>query len=232
MVKTKRRHGSTPGAGNTAHKPLAAFSTVLPEPARGAAAGWTVPSTPAPVLADPASVERAFHAYAPRVYNLLRRLLSNPADLDDVSQEVFLQVLRNLPEFRGEASFPTWLYRVAVNAALTYRRKRAVREQHRVPDPLEDFLEDGSHRVPVKRWMADPEEQALDREAHEVIEAAIARLPDIYRDVYVLSEVEELPNAEVAEMLGLSVAAVKSRLHRARLVMRTALSPYFEERQQ
>jgi RNA polymerase sigma-70 factor (ECF subfamily) len=175
-------------------------------------------------------VAEVFRDYAPRVYHLARRLLGNAADAEDVTQEVFVKVVGKLPTFRGEAAFPTWLYRVAVNAALAYRRQRARREGGRVPNPLEDFGADGKHLAPVRRWALGPEQQALDRETHELIEGAIAGLPAIYRDVYVLADVEELPNAEVAEILGLSVAAVKSRLHRARLLMRKALAPYFEER--
>ena len=86
-------------------------------------------------------------------------------------------------------------------------------------DARDDLVEQAEHK----------EEEVLDRETQEVIEAAIARLPDIYRDVYVLADVEGLPNADIGEMLGLSVPAVKSRLHRARLLMRDALAPHFEE---
>jgi RNA polymerase sigma-70 factor (ECF subfamily) len=173
--------------------------------------------------------EEIVQEYAPRVYGLARRLLGNAADAEDVTQDVFLQVVRKLPTFRGDAAFSTWLYRVTVNAALAYRRKRALREAAPLPEPLGDFGADGNHRAPVRRWMSRPNHQALDREAHQVIEEAIAGLPESYRDVYVLADVEELPNDEIAEMLGLSVAAVKSRLHRARLLMRKVLAPYFEE---
>ncbi len=174
--------------------------------------------------------EEIVREYAPRVYGLARRLLGNAADAEDVTQDVFLQVVRKLPTFRGDAAFSTWLYRVTVNAALAYRRKRALREAVPLFEPLGDFGADGNHRTPVRRWMSRPNHQALDREAHQVIEAAIAGLPESYRDVYVLADVEELPNDEIAEMLGLSLGAVKSRLHRARLLMRKALAPYFEER--
>jgi RNA polymerase sigma-70 factor (ECF subfamily) len=177
----------------------------------------------------PPSPEKLFEEYAPRVYSLARRLLGNEADAEDVTQDVFLQIIRKLPTFRGDAAFSTWLYRVAVNAALTYRRKRALRQTAPLGERLEDFGEDGNHRAPVRRWVRGPEQQALDREAQERIERAIAGLPEIYRDVYVLADLEELPNAEVAELLGVSVAAAKSRLHRARLLLRKALAPYFEE---
>src|SRR6266478_6367136 len=132
--------------------------------------------------------ERVFKDYAPRVYNLARRMLGNDADAEDVTQDVLLQVVRKLPTFRGESAFPTWLHRVTVNAALAHRRKQAVREDTHVANPLEDL-----------------------------IDRAIAGLPAIYRTVLVLSDLEELPNAEIAERLGLTVPAVKSRLHRARL---------------
>jgi RNA polymerase sigma-70 factor (ECF subfamily) len=175
------------------------------------------------------AAEEIFREYAPRVYHLARRLLGNEADAQDATQDVFLQVVRKLESFRGEAAFPTWLYRVTVNTALAYRRKRAVREEHRLHDPLEDFREDGTHLMPVRRWIREPIQVAIDRETHELIEQAIAKLPETYRDVYVLADVEELPNAEIADMLGLGLPAVKSRLHRARLLMRKALARHFEE---
>jgi RNA polymerase sigma-70 factor (ECF subfamily) len=173
--------------------------------------------------------EEVFRQYAPRIYNLARRLLGNPADAEDVTQDVLLQVLRKRRTFRGAAAFPTWLHRVAVNAALAYRRKRALREGHALPEPPEDFREDGSHRAPIRRWALGPVEAALDHETHELIEKALAQLPERDRDVCVLADLEGLPKAEIAALLGLSVAAVKSRLHRARLLLRGALAPYFEE---
>jgi RNA polymerase sigma-70 factor (ECF subfamily) len=183
---------------------------------------------PAPV-GDPLTAERVFEDYAPRIYSLARRMLNSDADAEDVTQDVLLQVVRKLDTFRGEAAFPTWLHRVTVNAALANRRKRAVRQKHQVSDPLEHFLENGRHHAPVRPWSIEPSQQALDRETHELIENAISELPEIYRDVYLLADVEGLPNADTADILGLSVPAVKSRLHRARLLMRNALAPHFEE---
>jgi RNA polymerase sigma-70 factor (ECF subfamily) len=174
--------------------------------------------------------EVVFREYAPRVYNLARRMLGNDADAEDVTQDVLLQVVRKLDTFRGEAAFPTWLHRVTVNAALATRRKRARRDEGRVYDPLDAFSEEGQHAGYVRPWPKVPEGHALAREQQQTIEAAIASLPDLYRDVFVLADVEQLPNAEIADMLELSLPAVKSRLHRARLMMRDALSRHFEER--
>jgi RNA polymerase sigma-70 factor (ECF subfamily) len=173
--------------------------------------------------------EELFRDYAPRVYNLARRMLGNEADAEDVTQDVLLQVLRKLDTFRGESAFPTWLHRVTVNAALAHRRKRAVREEHRVYDPLDDFPENGHHPQPLRRWSVPPEQHALNQETHRLIEEAIDRLPEDYRDVFVLADLEGLSNAEIGEILALSVPAVKSRLHRARLLMRKQLAPHFEE---
>jgi RNA polymerase sigma-70 factor (ECF subfamily) len=185
------------------------------------AAGPPIALTPEQVAQD----------YGPRVYNLARRMLGNDADAEDVTQDVLLQVVRKLSTFRGESAFPTWLHRVTVNAALAHRRKRAVREEHVARDPLDVFLENGHfhHAAAVRSWSVLPDQEVLDRETRQLIETAISHMPEIYRDVYVLSDVEGLPNSEIGGMLGLSVPAVKSRLHRARLLMRDTLAPHFEE---
>src|SRR5882757_4280275 len=97
----------------------------MPEPVTG-------PAEPAPLTAD-----RVFRDFAPRVYNLARRMLGNDADAEDVTQDVLLQVVRKLDTFRGEAAFPTWLHRVTVNAALAHRRKRGLRQEREVTDPMD-----------------------------------------------------------------------------------------------
>ena len=181
---------------------------------------------PAP---PPLTSEQVFNEYVPRVYNLARRMLGNDADAEDVTQDVLLQVVRKLNTFRGESEFSTWLHRVTVNAALAHRGKRARRQEYEIHDPLDNFLENGHHGAPVKPWSVSPDQRALDQETHRLIEDAIARLPEIYRDVYVLADVEGLNNPEIADILELSIAAVKSRLHRARLLMRNALARHFEE---
>jgi RNA polymerase sigma-70 factor, ECF subfamily len=174
--------------------------------------------------------ERVFRDYAPRVYNLARRMLGNDTDAEDVTQDVLVQVIRKLDTFRGDAAFPTWLHRVTVNAALANRRKRARREEGRVHDPLDAFTDDGHHADHIRPWPRLPDNLALDREQKQLIEQAIGSLPEMYRDVFVLADVEQMPNAEIGELLNLSVPAVKSRLHRARLMMRDALSRHYEER--
>jgi RNA polymerase sigma-70 factor (ECF subfamily) len=175
------------------------------------------------------TVEQIFRDHAPRIYALARRLLGNDADAEDVTQDVLLQLMRKLDTFRGESAFPTWLHRVTVNAALAHRRKRAHHDEHKSHESVEHLLETLPMDRSVRRWSVPPEDEVLDQEMRGLIEAAIARLPEVYRDVYVLADVEQLSNHEIAEMLGLSVPAVKSRLHRARLLMRHSLAPHFEE---
>jgi RNA polymerase sigma-70 factor (ECF subfamily) len=163
------------------------------------------------------------------VYSVAYRLLDNAQDAEDVTQEVMLQAVRKLPTFRGESSVGTWLHRVAVNAALGYRRKRAVRARHQAGDAPEELPDGLTTGGATRRWALAPDQPALDAETHRLIEAAIARLPEKYRDVFVLADVEGMTPREVADQLGLGEAAVKSRLHRARLRMREALAPHFEE---
>jgi RNA polymerase sigma-70 factor (ECF subfamily) len=192
------------------------------------------PIEPPPDATPPPTPEHVFREYAPRIYHLARRMLGNDADAEDVTQDVLLQVVRKLHTFRGEAQLPTWLHRVTVNAALAHREKRANRQKRETATGNEETLEaaadPGGNGVRLPRPGGEsPDEIALAAEQRGVIERAIARLPEQFRDVYVLADVEGLPNAEIGDMLGLSVAAVKSRLHRARLRMRDLLAPHFEE---
>jgi RNA polymerase sigma-70 factor (ECF subfamily) len=172
--------------------------------------------------------ELVFREYAPRIYNLARRMLGNDADAEDVTQDVLLQVVRKLDTFRGDSQLGTWLHRVTVNAALAHRQKRANRQKYETGNGVDEQAEPAGPTGSLKRWNVSPDEPVLAAEQAELIDQAIKALPEPYRDVYVLADVEGLPNAEIGEMLGLNVPAVKSRLHRARLRMRDALAPHFE----
>jgi RNA polymerase sigma-70 factor (ECF subfamily) len=156
-------------------------------------------------------------------------MLGNDIDAEDVTQDVFVQVMRRLDTFRGESQLTTWLHRVTVNAVLLHRRKAARRRERQPGAPFDRLLEEGAKGLPARPRPAPPDRQLLVQEAQELIERAIAGLPPVYRDVYVLADVEGLPNAEVAALLGLRLPATKSRLHRARLLMRAALAPHFQE---
>ncbi|SRR5579883_2787746 len=174
-----------------------------------------------------ATAENVFCAHMPLVYNVARRILGNESDAEDVTQEVFLQVVRKLDSFRGEGRLVAWLRRVTVNAALLHRRKHKRLRQREVVDVPLNFIPVAGRGRRAPKANACPAQQVLDNEMHELIQGAIARLPEIYQVVYVLADIEGLSNAEIAEILAIGVQAVKSRLHRARLMMREALAFYF-----
>lgn len=179
--------------------------------------------------------DQAFEAlvvrYQGRVYRLACRLTSE-TDAPDVLQDTFLQVYRHLATFRGDAQFGTWLYRIATNAALMLRRARA----RRPAEPLDRFLphfdECGVFAdTPAELQVAAHAEELLDRQLLvEKAREVIARLPELYRDPFVLRDLEELSTAEVAQVLGIEPAAVRQRVHRARLMLRGYLNELVGER--
>jgi RNA polymerase sigma-70 factor, ECF subfamily len=180
---------------------------------------------PAPLLPTP---EQVFKEHAPRIYRLALRMMGSEADAEDVTSEVLLQVVRKLHTFRGESSLATWLHRVTANAALALRRQRACQKERPLAGAAEQALADGPRAGrPVPP--SSPDQKAEGRELGRLIEEAVADLPPCYREVFVLSDVDGLPNAEIGRRLGLSLPAVKSRLHRARLMMRHSLARHFEE---
>lgn len=179
------------------------------------------------VLPVPRRLERMLFEYGTRIFNLARRMLNRVEDAEDLTQDVLLKLARKLVQFRGDSSLDTWVYRVTVNAALDFRRKRD-HQPVTGGDPYDEFLENGAYARIVPLWR-DPQQRALNTEARGIVEQAVQELPENYRDVYLLTDIEELPIVDVSELLQISVAAAKSRLHRSRLLLRQRLSPYFEE---
>ncbi len=175
------------------------------------------------------ALENLVSRYEKRVYNLAYRMLGNKEDAEDVLQDTFLNVIRSLKGFESRSSFSTWLYRVAANAALTRLRQRSRREKSEGEflDEVYSVQEAAHSQSKLVDWSDRPAERLLDEEAREVMEDAISELPEIYRVVFILRDVQGLPANEVAEVLDLTVPAVKSRLHRARLYLRNRLSDYF-----
>ena len=177
--------------------------------------------------------DRAFEAlverYQDRVYRLACRLTSD-TEAPDVLQETFLQVYRNLPAFRGDSRVGTWIYRIATNACLMHRRTQARRPTESLEAFLPRFDKAGVHvDTPEQLRTTSTLEDRLDRAtlaAHARL--AIARLPDLYREAFVLRDLEELSTAEVAEALGIEPAAVRQRVHRARLMLRGYLQDLVE----
>jgi RNA polymerase sigma-70 factor (ECF subfamily) len=180
---------------------------------------------------DDSAFEMLVSRYWARVYRLACRLTGAEADAPDAVQEAFVQAHRNLGSFRGEARFSTWLYRIATNAALMQRRARARRPAESLEQFLPAFDGDGVHAATVAEIAAATQvEEQIDRvRLGERVRAAVERLPDLYREAFVLRDLEELETGEVAALLDLSPAAVRQRVHRARLMLRGFLGDLARE---
>jgi len=174
---------------------------------------------------DDRAFEEIVARYERRVFQLACRLTSE-TDAPDVLQNTFLQVYRNLPSFRGESRFATWLYRIATNAALMVRRARTRKPAESLDAFMPRFDEHGMHAdLPAQLQVASRADELIDRQALvEKARAAIARLPDVYRDAFVLRDLEEMSTTDVAQVLGVEPATVRQRVHRARLLLRGYLS--------
>jgi RNA polymerase sigma-70 factor (ECF subfamily) len=174
---------------------------------------------------DDLAFESLVSRYDGRVFRLACRLTSE-TDAPDVLQETFLQVYRHLASFRQESRFSTWLYRIATNAALMHRRARSRRPSESLDDFLPRFDADGVHAgTPAELQLASRADELIDQKVlAERARSVLARLPDMYRDPFVLRDLEGMSTAEVAETLALDPAAVRQRVHRARLMLRGYLS--------
>lgn len=174
---------------------------------------------------DASAFEAIVERFQARVFRLVCRLTTE-TDAPDVLQETFLQVYRHLPSFRGESQFGTWLYRIATNAALMHRRARA----RRPSEPLDSFLprfdDHGKHAAtPAELQVVSRADELLDRQVlADKAREVLARMPDIYRDAFVLRDLEEMSTADVARTLDIEPTAVRQRVHRARLMLRGYLS--------
>ncbi|MGE5176497.1 MAG: RNA polymerase sigma factor [Hyphomicrobiales bacterium] len=171
--------------------------------------------------------ERAFGElvtrYETKVYSLALKMLRNPEDAEDVLQDTFLRAYRGIKAFQGNSTFSTWIYRITANSALMRLRKK------QLPTVSIDDADEREAPINIADWSPGPVERLMSDELRKAMEDAVEALPPEFRQVFILRDVEELSNAEVADVLDLSVAAVKSRLHRARLKVRNRLAQYLNE---
>ena len=179
---------------------------------------------------DLEAFEELLGRHQQRVMRVVLSILKEPMDAEEVAQDVFLTVFEKIDHFRGDSSFSTWLHRVAVNAALMRRRKSKADRSVPLVEVMPSFDEWGHLAVDIADWSQQAGDPVLAREAGEVIEAAVEKLDEMYRTVFGLRDVQGFATEETAEILELSVPAVKSRLHRARLFLRRELAEYFEKR--
>lgn len=156
--------------------------------------------------------------YERRIYNLALRYSGDPEDARDLTQEAFIRAYQALASFRGEASFPTWLYRIATNVCFDELRRRRHRPEATLDEPL--ATRDGETERQVADGQPGPSQRLEQKELGEIIQREIAALSEEYRAVVILRDLQDLAYEEIAEVLGISLGTVKSRLHRARAALR------------
>jgi RNA polymerase sigma-70 factor (ECF subfamily) len=177
------------------------------------------------------ALETVAERYGPRIYRLAFGVTRNQADAEEVLQDVLLTLARKGALFEGRSALSSWIYRITTNVALNKRRGKRREVETPLEDLLPTFQADG-HRAGDRAWLLadwsqNPEEELLSGERRQVLERAIDSLPEHYRAVLVLRDVEGLSNESVAELLDDSIASVKSRLHRARMALREQVTRAF-----
>ena len=175
---------------------------------------------------DERSFVELIERYTQKVHNLAMRITRNEEDAEEVLQDTFVTVYKKVDKFEGKSAFSSWLYRITVNAAFMKLRKRrqtpAISLEDVNPSVKENWVGTSSECSDVNYLSSRHELRAE-------LEDAVAKLPDEYRTIFVLRDVDGLSNQEVGEILNLSVPAVKSRLHRSRLMLRKKLHKYYQD---
>ncbi len=173
---------------------------------------------------DSTAAERLLETYGDRVYRLALRITGNERDAEEVVQDAFWSVVQHIDTFRGESLLGSWIYRITANAAYQKLRRAAHRRDEISLDQVLPILDDGHHHVdPSGDWSAKIDDPAIQSELRDVLASAIDELPANHRAVIVLHDVEGLSMAEVADVLGISLATAKTTAHRARLRLRKRL---------
>lgn len=180
---------------------------------------------------DEDAFELVVRTYSGRLLAVTRRILCNDEDARDAVQDALLSAFRSLERFEGGSLLSTWLHRIAVNAALMRLRTRRRKPEEPIENLLPVFKDDGHHQETFASW-TEPVDVAMTRaENRTLVRNCIEQLPESYRTVLVLRDIEELDTEEAARALGISGNAVKIRLHRARQALRTLLAPHFRSAQ-
>lgn len=173
-----------------------------------------------------AAYDEVVRLYAGRMLAVARRFVREPEDARDIVQEALISAFRNFDSYQGEARLSTWLHRIVVNAALMKLRARRRRPEESIEGLLPKFGEDGHSVQPAHLWVETTHETAEREERAALVRRCIDELPDSYRTVLLLRDIEELDTSDTAALLGTSENAVKIRLHRARQALRALLDPH------
>jgi len=178
---------------------------------------------------DAAAFDQLVSTYSGQMLAVALRLLRHEVDALDAVQDAFLSTFGALDGFRGNARLSTWLHRLVVNKAIMHLRARKRHPEESIDELLPQFLADGHHAQPVTAW-TDTVEVALQRlETRTLVRACIDRLPETYRTVLLLRDIEELTTEETAQLLDVPPSMVKIRLHRARLALQSLLTPHVQQ---
>ena len=164
--------------------------------------------------------------YQDRLFNMVYRMCGRRADAEELAQEAFLKALENLPRFRGQSRFYTWLFRIAANLTISHRRRsgRIAFQSLTQSDEFDGTQAEALTAAVARRRTPRPEDAAMSAETSEMVARALAELDDEFRLVVILRDIEDMDYAEIAEVLDVPVGTVKSRLHRARLVLKEKLA--------
>jgi RNA polymerase sigma-70 factor (ECF subfamily) len=174
---------------------------------------------------DSGAFEQLVRRESPRLLRVARRFFDSEDDARDAVQDAFVSAYKSIGRFESSSRLSTWLHRIVVNASLMKLRSRRRKPEEDIEHYLPRFLEDGHQVESSVPWNESAETMLQRAETANLVRDAIARLPESYRAVLTLRDIEELTTEEVAEMLGLTANAVKIRLHRARQALRTLLDP-------
>jgi RNA polymerase sigma-70 factor (ECF subfamily) len=174
---------------------------------------------------DDTAYEEVVRRFGPRMLSVSRRLLTQEQDAQDAVQDAFLSAFKSIGNFQGDAKLATWLHRIVVNAALMKLRSKRRKPESAIDDLLPKYRDDG-HRRGNGDWRVTHDTAVQTSEIREQVLAAIDKLPDLYRDILMLRDIEELSTEEAAQQLEITEGAVKTRLHRARLALRETLDPF------
>ncbi len=175
--------------------------------------------------------DKIFELYQRKIYALAFNMTRNQMDAQDVTQEVLLTIYRKIDTFQGKSAFSSWVYRITLNA--TYMKLRTKKKEQYVSldEGLPNFNNAGFQNEKVSDWSKSTDSLLFSNETKGVIEKAVELLPEKEKVVFILRDVEGLSTEKVGDILDLTIPAVKSRLHRARLFLRKKLSNYFDEYQ-
>jgi RNA polymerase sigma-70 factor, ECF subfamily len=178
---------------------------------------------------DFGAFEELLGRYEDKVFRLAYRIVRNETDAKEILQETFVSIWRKLDTFKGDSQFGSWVYRIATNAALMRLRAQRRHPEISTEDLPIGYLDNYGQVPPSgENWAKRPDDQLQSSELRQHIQAAVDALPDIYRTIFLIRDVEGLSTEETAQILDISIPTVKTRLHRARIALRDAIGGYFE----